>query len=76
MVDVQYKDARIQIQPYQVPGGWRVKVHVWQCQKSVTVLQSLPPPEQFAFTTAQAAQTYGERVGLGWVDCHRAPAQH
>jgi hypothetical protein len=57
-----YKDYRIEIQPFPIPGGWSAKVQVWSFSTGTTRVVPLAFPPHIVFPSQAGAQAYAEKL--------------
>ena len=74
MATVLYKDYRIEIQPFTIPGGWSARVQVWSFRTGTTRVEPLVFPTHIPFPSQEAAHAYAEKVAHQWVDQRQEPS--
>ena len=73
MATVFYKDYRIEIQPFPIPGGWSARVQVWSFRIGTTRMEPLVLPTHIPFPSQEAVCVYAEAVARQWVDRRQEP---
>ena len=73
MAIVLYKDYRIEIQPFTIPGGWSARVQVWSFRTGTTRVEPLVYPPHIPFPSLEAAHAYAETVAYQWVTQRHDP---
>ena len=68
MATVYYKDYRITIEPFTIPGGWRARGQLWSLGTDTTHVEPLVLPTHVPFPTEEAAQAYAQTVAQHWVE--------
>jgi len=63
-----YKGRRIWIDPYVAAQGWQAKAEVWEVGKEGLLKDEIRLPANYSFRSAQAAQTFVERVTKRGID--------
>ena len=73
MAIVLYKDYRIEIQPFTIPGGWSARGQVWSFRTGTTRVEPLVYPPHLPFPSQEAAHAYAETVAHQWVNQRQEP---
>ena len=63
-----YKGRRIWIDPYVATQGWQAKAEVWEVGKEGLFKDEIRLPANYSFRSAQAAQTFVERITKRGID--------
>ena len=68
MTEFTYKGRRIWIDPYFAMPGWYAKAEVWEVKKEGIRKNEIRLPANYYFHSAEAAQTFVERVTKRGID--------
>jgi hypothetical protein len=73
MATLHYKDYRIELEAFPIPGGWSARGQLWNFETGTARVEPFTLPPRLPFPSPEAAQTYATMVAYRLVEQRRPP---